>query len=127
MSDEFDLTLTNAERFLLLTIFEKQKVQIADYSAALTWKKTFDIIAGDWKWSDVLAAGVESVGSSTPAVLQFDPSKIDALSDLLYNVMSDNNLHNSLISKGLERSRCFSWAKAAQETESIYNQVLEGH
>jgi len=58
------------------------------------------------------------------AALYFEPRQIDRLSELLYNVLSDNNLRKNLASKGREQVRLFSWEKTARETLKIYEQIL---
>jgi len=59
------------------------------------------------------------------AALLFNPSQIDALSDLLYNILSDNGLRQKQIEKGYERARLFSWREAARQTLKVYHEILE--
>lgn len=68
------------------------------------------------------AASLPEVGGD--AALYFEPGKIDRLSELLYNVLSDKDLRQNLASKGREQARRFSWEKTARETLDIYAQAL---
>lgn len=54
----------------------------------------------------------------------FDPVCVDALSELLYNILKNRDLREVMSKKGLERSRLFSWKKTASETLEVYRQVL---
>ncbi len=58
------------------------------------------------------------------AGLLFDPERIDALEDVLYNVLNNNELRKNMIQKGFAQAQRFSWKKAAQQTLDVYRQVL---
>lgn len=53
-----------------------------------------------------------------------DPYKIESIANGIYKVLTDESLRKSLIQKGLERAKMFSWEKCARETFDIYNEVL---
>lgn len=65
----------------------------------------------------------EIVGS---AGLIFDPLKVDALCELLYNVLNGEELRKNMINLGLTRAREFSWRTTAEQTMEVYRKVLEG-
>ncbi|RJQ32451.1 glycosyltransferase family 1 protein [Candidatus Parcubacteria bacterium] len=44
-----------------------------------------------------------------------DPFNTDQLANAMWNIFSDKNLRNNLIKKGKDRSKLFSWDKAAKE------------
>lgn len=52
-----------------------------------------------------------------------DPHSLDDSLSKLDAVLSDSNLVNKLIKKGLEKSKEFSWRKCAQETYKIYEEI----
>ncbi len=54
------------------------------------------------------------------AGILFDAEDPEELADTIQNVLTDTKLRKSLITKGLERSKIFSWWKAAKETEETY-------
>ncbi len=54
----------------------------------------------------------------------FDPYQVDALSEVIYNVLKNRELRETMSKKGLERAKLFSWEKTAQQTLEIYRQVL---
>ena len=59
------------------------------------------------------------------AGLVFDPARIDELSALLYNVLTNENLRKSMIRAGLTRAGEFSWLKTAEKTLEVYQRALE--
>ncbi len=54
----------------------------------------------------------------------FDPYQVDALSEVVYNVLKNRELRETMSKKGLERAKLFSWEKTARQTLEIYRQVL---
>lgn len=60
------------------------------------------------------------------AALLFDPLSAEALGQALVAVLEDAGLRQALITKGRERIKNFSWDKCAQETMTVYKQVLSG-
>ncbi len=74
-------------------------------------------------------AVIASNNSSLPEIvadagLLFNPSEIDALSDVLYNVLSNNELREKMSEKGLLRAGLFSWKKTARLTREVYQKAL---
>lgn len=58
------------------------------------------------------------------AALYFDPSQIDALERVLYNVLTDQKLRKDLSEKGIRRARLFSWRQTARQTLDVYKDAL---
>ncbi len=58
------------------------------------------------------------------AGLLIDPNSSEALSHAMAKILDDSALRASLGQRGLMRSSEFSWARAAQQTMAIYEQVL---
>ncbi len=54
----------------------------------------------------------------------FDPDRVDALSELLYNTLKNRDLRKEMSKRGSERARQFSWKRTAQETVGVYERVL---
>ena len=54
----------------------------------------------------------------------FDPDRVGALEELLYNILSNGELRNNMSSMGLEQARLFSWKKMADQTRNVYEQVM---
>jgi len=64
---------------------------------------------------------ISANNSSLPEVggeasLYFDAANADDLADKIKSVLTDENLRNDLIAKGLEQIKKFSWEKCAKET-----------
>jgi glycosyltransferase involved in cell wall biosynthesis len=57
------------------------------------------------------------------AALIVDPDNVREMSEAIYRVISDEKLKQTLIKKGYERVRKFTWEKAAQETLEVFREV----
>ena len=57
------------------------------------------------------------------AAVLIDPTDAEALAHELDQVLTDSNARQSIIRRGLERSRQFSWRKTASKTLKIFDQV----
>lgn len=55
----------------------------------------------------------------------FDPHDIQAIVNAINAVLINTNLRSMLIQKGYEQVKKYSWEKMAQETLSVYDQVLQ--
>jgi len=55
----------------------------------------------------------------------FDPHRVDALEEVIYNVLKDRELQKNMSKAGLERAKQFSWENTARQTRRIYAQVLK--
>ncbi|MBI3252158.1 MAG: glycosyltransferase family 4 protein [Candidatus Omnitrophica bacterium] len=67
-------------------------------------------------------ASLPEVGGE--AALTFDPGRIDALGELLYNVLQDKGLRLKMIEMGFARAKEFSWERTARQTLEGYCRVL---
>ncbi|OGF30743.1 hypothetical protein A3H09_01010 [Candidatus Falkowbacteria bacterium RIFCSPLOWO2_12_FULL_45_13] len=73
---------------------------------------------------------VSSFTSSLPEVvgdasLMADPYNVNDLARALAEILTDNNLRNKLIGRGLERAKKFTWEKAAREYLKILTSYEE--
>lgn len=64
--------------------------------------------------------------SSLPEVvgnagIMINPYDKNQLVKAMYKVLTDKNLRENLIKKGLERAKIFNWEKAARETLRVYS------
>ena len=83
--------------------------------------------------AEAMACGVPVIcgdRSSLPevageAALLVDPGSEEELAEAMRRVVTDSNLRNKLIDNGLDRSKGFSWEKAASETAELYRSVAE--
>ena len=60
---------------------------------------------------------------SDGAAYLVDPYSIDEISGALINFYRNKNLRESLIQKGLDREKFFSWHKSAKQTYDIYQRI----
>lgn len=58
------------------------------------------------------------------AALLFDPLRIDALEELLYNVLNNRDLREKMSKRGTERAGHFSWQSTAERTLQVYRRAL---
>ena len=58
------------------------------------------------------------------AVRYFDPNNIDDMTASIEQTIYSERNRKSLIKKGFEKNKNFSWTKCAKETLAIYNNVV---
>lgn len=81
---------------------------------------------------EAMACGVPVITSNTSSMPEIagdaavivDPFKPEEITQAMSNLVSDNNLRIQLISRGLERSKQFTWKKMAEEVQLIYKDIL---
>jgi glycosyltransferase involved in cell wall biosynthesis len=69
--------------------------------------------------------------SSLPEVLNdsalfFDPKNFNEMAEQIHSIISNNDLKNNLIAKGLENVKRFSWKKCAEATLEVYEREFSG-
>ncbi|GAI22877.1 unnamed protein product [marine sediment metagenome] len=52
-----------------------------------------------------------------------DPHNTDSLAQAIWQVLTDSDLRDNMIRKGLEQAKRFSWEKVAEQTLEVYNKV----
>ena len=83
---------------------------------------------------EAMACGCPVVTSNTSSLpevvgeagIMFNPYDTDSLVEAMRQVLTDGELRNDMVRKGLEQAKKFSWEKAARETEDVYNKVASG-
>jgi glycosyltransferase involved in cell wall biosynthesis len=58
------------------------------------------------------------------AALQVDPDDEDGIAEAMERILEDEELRGRLVQRGLERSRQFSWERAARETLQVYRGLV---
>lgn len=53
----------------------------------------------------------------------FNPCDIDNMADIMYKIISNNKLKNTLINNGLERVKKFDWKIVAQQLVDVFNNI----
>jgi len=59
------------------------------------------------------------------AAYYVDPYNVEGIAEGVGKVLTDENLRNTMIRKGLERVKLFSWEKAAKEVLQVFGEVLK--
>lgn len=78
-----------------------------------------------------MACGVPVITSNTSSMPEIaedaahivDPHQPQQITDGIIKILSDNSYRNSLIEKGLERSKRFSWQRMAEENLKLYEEL----
>ncbi len=84
---------------------------------------------------EAMACGVPVITSSRTSIpevvgdaaIMVDPEKEQIIADTICEVLSNNDLRNTMINRGLERAKMFSWEKTAQETLDLYRMINENN
>jgi glycosyltransferase involved in cell wall biosynthesis len=58
------------------------------------------------------------------AACYVDPKDVQSIAEGMDRVLKHEELRRSLIQKGTERAKLFSWEKTAQETLKVFDEVL---
>jgi len=74
---------------------------------------------------------ISSATSSLPEVVAdagilVDPMDKDAISQAMLSLLNAADTRQRLIAKGLERAKCFSWQRCADQTETGYRRAWDG-
>ena len=83
---------------------------------------------------EAMACGAPVVSSNASCLpeiagagaLYFDPRSVSEMAAALAKVLTDSQTADRLRSEGMARARHFSWAKAAEATLAVYEEVLHG-
>ncbi|MDB5168803.1 MAG: glycosyl transferase family 1 [Candidatus Saccharibacteria bacterium] len=54
----------------------------------------------------------------------FDPLDVQAISDAINEVLTDENLRKTMVARGLQHVKEFSWQRMAEQTLEVYNRAL---
>ncbi len=81
---------------------------------------------------EAMACGVPVIASNVTSIpeivkdstLLVNPYDINDLSEKMYNVLLDNDLRQSLITKGLKRASALTWEHTAADTLNAYKNIL---
>ena len=80
---------------------------------------------------EAMACGCPVITSNTSSLpevvgkagIMVDPHNADSLAQAMRHVLTDSELSNNMISRGLKQSKKFSWEKAAEQTLEVYKEV----
>ncbi len=80
---------------------------------------------------EAMACGCPVVTSNTSSLpevvgeagITVNPYDTDSLAQAMRQVLTNNELRDNMIRKGLEQAKKFSWEKTAKQTQEVYNKV----
>ena len=83
---------------------------------------------------EAMACGCPVVTSNTSSLpevvgeagIMFNPYDTDSLVEAMRQVLTDSELRDDMVTKGLEQAKKFSWERTARETQEVYNKVARG-
>jgi glycosyltransferase involved in cell wall biosynthesis len=81
---------------------------------------------------EAMACGTPVITSNTSSLpevvgdagIMVNPHDVDKLAEEMLKVLTKEGLRQDMINRGLERAKLFTWEKTAQETMSVYEEVL---
>ena len=134
MDDEIFATLRdlNLGQRVLLPGFIPQVDLPALYSAASVFVYVSRYEGFGLPVLEAMACGAPVITSNVASMpeiagtasILIDPSSEAELADAMLQVLTDNELRLRLSHEGVNRSRSFSWERAAQETIAVYEHVV---
>ena len=82
---------------------------------------------------EAMACGTPTIVSNTSSMpevvgdagLIVDPSDWEEIAVAIHRLLTDDELHQELCQKGLQRASVFSWSRAAAETLDVYRMVCD--
>lgn len=119
-----------AERIRELGVLDSEELR------AIYW--TTDVLVFPSWWEGFGWPPLEAMACGTPVVcsdrgslgevagdaaLIVNPEEPEAIADAVSRVLKDMNLRQSLILKGLERAKQFTWERAAEQTFQVYQEI----
>ncbi len=84
---------------------------------------------------EAMACGIPVVTSNTSSLpevvgdagIMVNPTDINSLCDSMYSLLKEKKLRLRMRNMGLERSKLFSWDKAAEKMLKVYDEALSAH
>ncbi len=81
---------------------------------------------------EAMASGVPVITSNVTsmpeigatAVLTIDPRDVDKLATAMHTVLTDTNIRNGMIIRGLERAKEFTWSTMVERTKDLYIEIV---
>ncbi len=81
---------------------------------------------------EAMACGVPVIISNTSSLpevvgdagIMVDPTDANSLCDAMHSVLTNKELWNRMSNMGRERSKLFSWERAAKEIKGLYDEAL---
>lgn len=119
-----------AERIRELGVLDSEELRAVYWTADVlvfpSWWEGFG-----WPPLEAMACGTPVVCSDRgslgevagDAALIVNPEEPEAIADAVSRVLKDENLRQSIILKGLERAKQFTWERAAEQTFQVYQEI----
>lgn len=125
-----DSPLANRIHFLGF-VSDLELIALYQHATALIYVSFFEgfglpILEAMASGCPVITSNVSSMPEvADDAGIIVDPFSVEAISDALKLVANDQEKRDSLIERGLERAKLFSWARCAELTGEIYKSILD--
>lgn len=82
---------------------------------------------------EAMACGTPVVASNTSSLIEIlgdaallvDPARVDLLAEAIYQALTNTGQRQSMVAKGLDRAKKFTWSRAARTLLLLYEQVAE--
>ena len=119
LKDAYDNMVHQADVHFVGHLDSDQLALVVGSATALVYASLFEgfgipILEAFYAETAVITSNVTSMPEvAGDAALLVDPLSVDAIADAMWNVSSNEELRNSLISKGRQRRSLFSWDRTA--------------
>ena len=107
--EELQLLINGAEVFILPSLYEGFGLPLLEAMACGTPVITSNV-----------SSMPEVVGD---AGILINPYSIEEISKAINNILTDRQLRETMVNKGLERAKLFPWGNAARETLKVFEEV----
>ncbi len=151
MSDPLELVITDCTPQLIETLVKKvdpksanvlHKIRILDYvnftDVPILYNLSDLFLYPSFRESfglpiiEAMACGTPVITSDTSsmpevsgeAAVLVDPKKPSEIAKSMVDVLSNSNLRNELVEKGLDRAKAFNWESTAQQTQELYKSMI---
>ena len=85
----------------------------------------FPVLEAQAQGTPVVASRIDSLPEITgDSALLVDPDDLTAMAEALHRIIFDHNLRKTLIEKGKQNVRNFSWEKTARDVLEIYQHLM---
>lgn len=107
-------------------VSEEEKIALLKNATAFIWPSLYEgfglpVLEAMAAGAPVITSKVSSIPEITgDAALLVDPENMDAITEAMRKIVSDDVFRDQLKTRGVNRAKEFTWEKAAKETLAVY-------
>lgn len=86
----------------------------------------FPILEGMASKTPVITSNISSMPEvAGDAAILVDPTSVDEIADAIRRIITDEDLTQTLVERGIARARQFTWERSAKQLDAVYRHVLQ--